>query len=321
MLIKITYCVKMSNQSRLSSINNYRIDNWMQSGIPLIKIMRGRYILITMPDELIFGSANSYLECRKCMQNATWRGVLIGGCTDCSSNGFSERESTDSMPRGTSAKAFGFDDDPREICRAISIQLDQENSILKDISPNPRHIEHDHAYSFYGIAELPNYSEELSALLDNPIYINQRYNCRAGDEYDPRWMSISRLFAQLSEEFDPFSLDFFKKCKKLEKEWTLCKTATTQAEVDTEMGRQNQKKKHECQYCSQFKYCRLCAKCKGVRYCSIACQSTDWKTGGAYFSVDNQPSVPHKDVCDYLKSLRTAQEAYDVSHSEIEDVD
>ena len=281
--------------------------------------VRGKYVISSMPTEWIFGQENTLLECHKCMQDATWRGVLIGPCVDCSviyqgaPVGFFEKEYAHAMPAGSSAAPFGFYSGyGRDVCRQIDALMPEDLHIPPVAYP----VKHDDAYSFYGIAELGNYTADTSYLLES-VYgqdiINRRYKCDSSDDGDERWFSITSLWGKLAEEFDQHSLPFYKKCEKMEKAWTQCVSATTQAEVDSEMAQKkiDKNKMHDCHYCGNMAVTMLCGACKAVRYCSVACQHRDWTKGGAYMCSDGQPSDPHKANCAYLTGIRTAQAEYE----------
>jgi hypothetical protein len=305
----------MSTQELLMSAENIKIIQ-----------VRGKYVISSIPREQIFGKENTLLECYKCMRDATWRGVFIGPCADCSEQydggvvtGFFEKEYPHSMPGGSGSAPFGFYCGyGREVCRKID-QLIESNPTLDLIPLDPPPIAHDYAYSFYGVAALGNYTDDIHSLLSSvwgQENINRRYNCDSSsdDDANPRWVSITKLWSQLEEEFDPHSRDFFKKCERMEKEWIECTMATTQAEVDFEMAEKKigkHKKMDECHYCRKVAVVKACGVCKSVRYCSIGCQHRDWTKGGAYICFGGQPSDPHKASCGYLAGLRKEQEEFD----------
>ena len=307
--------------------------------ITIIQV-RGKYVISSIPQEQIFGRENTLLECYKCMRDATWRGVLVGPCVECATlyegyaTGFFEKEYPHSMPCGSSSAPFGFYCGlGREVCRQIDALMER-NPALANIPLDPPPIAHDYAYSFYGVAALGNYTNDTHSLLDSKWgqgNINRRYSCDSstGDDEspDPRWMSITTLWSQLQYEFDPHSRDFFKKCERMEKEWTECIMATTQAEVDSEMAqkkvRKHQQRIDECYFCRKVTAVKACGGCKAVRYCSIGCQHRDWTIGGAYICAGGQLSDPHKTQCGYLAGLRKQQEEYrnrmDIEYPEMQE--
>ena len=81
-----------------------------------LKKVRGKYVISTMPAYKFFGSPGTLLECQDCMDNATWRGVLIGACQECQQKysgegiliGFDEKVYIDAMPGYSNAAPFGF---------------------------------------------------------------------------------------------------------------------------------------------------------------------------------------------------------------------
>ena len=321
----------------------------LRSAVDLeIRQVRGKYVISSMPNEWIFGKANTFLECQKCMTNATWRGVLIGACEEClgfydaeTLLGFSEKPTEDAMPGRSTSAPFGFYRATSHlVCQKIDELMDVDSS-LANIPSKSKAINHEEAYSLYGLASFKKNSENISLLLDSPYglkTLSQRYKCAREEvfigEYlktDPRWYSITCLLGTLSDEFNPHSKTFYKKCEKMEKEWIQCEFATTQEQVDVEMGQQKEKEKekekknetlYECHYCGikgTKKEVLRCGSCKGVRYCSVACQSRDWTKGGAYMCDNGVPSDPHKACCPYLTTLRLDQEKYDQMIQEARD--
>ena len=294
-----------------------------------IKKVRGKYVISTMPDSLVFAKENTILECQKCMDNASWKGVLIGSCDDCGyiyyecCLGFPEKENKEDMPISSYAAPFGFYSGfAEEVCRQIDAILFNNNAEDDEydfslIPPNPMAINHADAYSFYGMASL--YRFEAHLLMESP-YSNlyECYYCLGED--DVRWTAISHVLDELSSAFDPHSRDFFNKCEKLEHEWKICKTATSQKEVNSEMAVRNNKveRRYVCSYCGLVgnrDIIKRCAGCKSVQYCSVACQMRDWTRG----TPINSSSFPHKQNCFHLKSLRAAQEKYDKMMREARD--
>jgi MYND finger len=290
-----------------------------------IRYVRGKYVISTMQEaDLVFGQANTLLECPTCMRDATWRGVLIGPCEACSyiydgyDIGFPEKKYPHSMPCGSIAAPFGFYCGVgREVCRKIDALLAE--GIDHIIPPNAQHIKHEDAYSFYGAASLCMDITLMIESLWGTHNIGLRYNCECDSR---RLTSIIRVMSELSSEFDT-SLEFYKKCEKMEKEWIECSDAITQEEVDSEMSRKKMVDKktntHECHYCGNIEKTMLCGECKSVRYCSVACQHRDWTKGGAYTCANGEPSDPHKASCAYLTGLRKNQENYEkMNHDEPE---
>ena len=146
-----------------------------------------------------------------------------------------------------------------------------------------------------------------------------RYNISSHDTEDRRHDAIVDTIDVLRYKFEPFSKEFFNKCEKMEKEWIMCPDATTREEVDETMRKEKEKVKkpmHECHYCGDIKETQKCGQCRSIRYCSVACQSRDWSKGGAYACLNGEVSSPHKESCDYLRSLRQEQEQYEEARQE-----
>ncbi len=283
-----------------------------------IKEVRGKYVISSIPDAMVFGIPGTLLECQQCMDNASWRGVLLGACQECQQKysgegiliGFDEKVHDDAMPGYSNAAPFGF------YCGYARKVCDKIDKILKQVEDSripsePRAIKHQDVYSFYGLASLnvddfPLIYDEYSC---DAFY--SRYNITEDDE-DRRHDAIVDTIDVLRYKFEPFSKEFFNKCEKMEKEWIMCPEATTREEVDEILGKEKVKKTmHECHFCGDIKETKKCGKCKSIRYCSVACQSRDWSKGGAYACLDGEVSSPHKESCEYLRSLRLRQEQYE----------
>lgn len=284
-----------------------------------IRRVRGKYVISTMPTKWIFGKANTLLECDKCMRDATWRGVLIGPCISCSvvyhgvPNGFPEKASSDAMPMGGSpfyGDGLGFY--IKQVCDKIDELLASNDPELANIPSRAQPINHNDAYSFYGLASLGNYTSDSIQICESEDAIEimcARYKCASPALR--RWTSITSCITNLSSVFDPFSVDFFKKCEKMEKKWIKNSSASTQEEVEEANMQRKRARLHDCYYCGNRGVTMLCGKCKTMRYCSVACQYRDWTKGGAYTCANEQPSDPHKASCEYLAELQKEQREYE----------
>ena len=302
-----------------------------------IKKVRGKYVISSMPDKLVFGIPGTLLECQNCMDNASWRGVLIGACQECEFKysglliGFDVKDSLQDRPGCSSAKTFGFFCGyAHAICNKIDKILDQYEDA--PIPLEPRSIKTEDAYSFYGLASLKedNFrlmlaTPEAVAIFANRYYIKRSehwsYHTRNdGPRYEGlRYAAIIRAISSLRAEFNPQSKDFYALCEKMEKEWMLCPDATNQEEVLLLNKEKAQKKEqHECDYCGDIKETKKCGQCQSVRYCSVACQSRDWSKGGAFACLNGDVSSPHKESCEYLTQMRLRQERYENSLPEEE---
>ncbi len=297
-----------------------------------IKEVRGKYVISSIPDAMVFGIPGTLLECQQCMDNASWRGVLLGACQECQQKysgegiliGFDEKVHDDAMPGYSNAAPFGF------YCGYAPNVCDKIDKILEQVEDSripsePRAIKHQDVYSFYGLASLnvddfPLIYEEYSC---EAFY--DRYNIQSDDTEDKRHDAIVDTIDVLRYKFDPFSKEFFNKCEKMEKEWIMCPDATTQEEVFIALGKEQEQEKEEkdknvlekqCHYCGDIKPLKKCGKCKSIRYCSVACQSRDWSKGGAYACLDGEVSSPHKESCDYLLRLHMEQRRYEEAQQE-----
>jgi len=309
-----------------------------------IKQVRGKYVINSMMDDLVFGIPGTLLECQECMDNATWRGVLIGPCSTCADKynkhfksrrslgcGYKEKESADAMPIDDEWRVMPFGYRPiivgsigDKVCKKISKLLDDNGD---NIPSQPRAIKTDDAYSFYGLAKLSQEAYDL--MLNTPdafAFFAAKYHINYGI-VSKRFVGINKTLDSLAHEFDSDDMEFYKKCEKMEKEWILCKDATTQKEVDREMMSDEKKTEMEnkkkvlkpCDYCWDIKETKVCSKCKSVRYCSVACQSKDWSKGGAYACLNGEMSSPHKETCNYLYNMKMEQERYEAGLDKDED--
>ena len=299
-----------------------------------IKTVRGRNVISTMPDEWVFGRANTLLECSACMTNASWRGVLLGLCEDCAYEyhgkdglGFPKKEYLHAMPSCSSGAPFGF------YCGfGPNVSRKINELITGTMTTISTAIHHDDAYSFYRLAEMKKNSPSDFALLTKSMFGKQnlafRYNFQEGaaehegaaqDEHegasaseDERWKGIQAVLELLTQEFDPHSLAFFVKCEKMEEQWNECSEAKTQEDVDSqlqvkeEMKAEKKRAKISCQHCGQHIKTLLCSACKSVRYCSVACQHQDWKLG-------------HKDRCKEIIKGKALQAKYNAMMKEADE--
>jgi hypothetical protein len=282
-----------------------------------IKKVRGKFVINTMPDQLTFSAPGTLLECQQCMDNASWRGVLIGTCTKCSPNGlgYDEKKKSHAMPCNPCAAPFGYYSGfAYEVCEKINelldSHLDEKTTILVS---EPRAIKTNDAYSFYNLAQLQD--EEFRLLLSTreavEIFANRYYI--AGPD-DKRYLAIYLTIHMLRGIFSPHCKEFYKKCEKMEKEWILCTEATSQEEVNLALHKkQKETSIQPCHYCGDIKPILLCGNCKSIRYCSVACQTRDWENGGAYTFNNGELSSPHKESCEYLNELRLEQKNFEAS--------
>ena len=289
-----------------------------------IKEVRGKYVISSIPDAMVFGIPGTLLECQNCMDNASRKGVLIGACQECEliysglSIGFDEKVHDEAMPGSSSAKPFGFYRGfAYDVCVKISKILEQVED--SRIPSEPRAIKKEDVYSFYGLASLE--VDDFNLIYQGYAYVefhefHERYNIQREGRHD----AIVHAIDSLRDAFDPFSKEFYNKCEKMEKEWIMCPDAKSQEEVLEAMGKEKDKivLEKQCHYCGDIKPLKKCGKCKSIRYCSVACQSKDWSKGGAYACLNGEVSSPHKESCEYLRSLRQGQEQYEEAQQEEE---
>jgi hypothetical protein len=289
-----------------------------------IKEVRGKYVISSMTDELVFGIPGTLLECQQCMDNASWKGVLLGACDKCAlqytaynvGNGYGVKNYAEAMPCNPGAAPFGFYYGwAYDVCLKISKLLEQVED--SRIPSEPRAIKHQDVYSFYDLASLSVNDFNLIYQGHACDVFNNRYNITSEGRHD----AIVRSIDLLRNAFDMHSPEFYAKCNKTEKEWIMCPEATTQQEVDKEMSKEKYKKvlEKQCHYCGDVKPLKNCGKCKSIWYCSVACQSRDWSKGGAYACLNGEVSSPHQESCDYLLELRLEQEQYEAEQQQIEE--
>lgn len=284
-----------------------------------IKQVRGKYVISSMPKHLVFGIPGTLLECQQCMDNATWRGVLIGACQECAlkynsvytfGKGYEKKEQKEILCDPSTAPFGFYTGFSYVVCEKINEILGDDSNLPKE----PRYIKTNEAYSFYDLASLPKM--EFSLMLDTRsavTFFAERYHIKPNNYnvYEgPRYSAIISAIYQLRNIFNTQNKEFYTKCEKMEKEWIMCHEANTQKEV-LEKNEKNEEEKEQCYYCGNVKPLKACGKCKNIKYCSIACQSRDWSKGGAYACMNGDVSAPHKESCEYLNGLRLEQERYD----------
>lgn len=286
--------------------------------IRIIKV-RGKNVISTFPlVDMTFGLPTTILECQQCMTNGigSYKGVLYRLCEKC--NMYHSHKYDTSMklshPFGFEYKTYNI----LEIEKKLSSLLNQTSA------SEQKFIKNEDAYSFYGIASLPD--KEFNLLFRSKYgYANlaKRYNIEDRMYETRRFNYIYKILTQLHEEykmikllfneFSPESTNFFEKCERLEKECSIYKININKKENRQMYEReQNMSEIISCTYCGikdKRKNMSLCRGCKTVYYCSVACQRRDWRKGDGYVFELGQRS-PHKEFCNYLNNIRLTEETY-----------
>uniref|UniRef100_A0A6C0F051 MYND-type domain-containing protein n=1 Tax=viral metagenome TaxID=1070528 RepID=A0A6C0F051_9ZZZZ len=143
-------------------------------------------------------------------------------------------------------------------------------------------------YSIYNLASLPQ--DDFNRIIDinnrGPEFIkfiNHYKKISNRFEYDDETdietneyitILIDHINSQ-RQKFNKWSFKFYKKCLKIEKFFKVKKGDRDDDEDDDDVL-----DTLKCAFCEQYKLrkdLKKCGICKTVRYCSIACQSRDWK--------------------------------------------
>ena len=298
--------------------------------IHIIKV-RGKNVISTFPFvDMTFCLPNAILECADCMTNGigSYKGVLYRLCKKCNLYHTHKYDTTTEL-----SHPFGFENKSYNI-------LDIEkriSSLLPRTVSEQKFIKNEDAYSFYGIASLSD--KEFKLVFRSKFgYANiaERYDIEDRMYETRRCNYIYKLLTQLHQEykmvkllfneFSPQSTNFFEKCERLEKEYSIYKIDISKKENREMREReQNMNEIIYCRYCDnkdKRKNMSLCGGCKSVYYCSIACQRRDWRKGDGYvFALG--PTSPHKEYCEYLNNIRVKQENYlnNVRRGEVNDHD
>jgi len=279
---------------------NHNIDN-----IDNLTIVnhRGIQCISTFPKELVWATPEYIgLGCKNCMEYATYKKVMIGLCINCADTyngkyGSGYYGTLDGLNMFDNPVAFGnlntYDviNKIDEIDEIDEIDDSKSSDIIYDSDIN---------YSvFYLSIVSKNDIILLKELIINTImedyscwyYFKDYYNCD-----DEVLIIILNAILKLKEEYEildinvMFDKDYFKKCNIIETFYRVLPYEIEQAnnDYDTRYNeeyynyRQYTKTiKYNCNYCNiqkTKKELKKCGGCEKVNYCSIACQTHDWKT-------------------------------------------
>ena len=279
-----------------------------------IIIHRGIACLNTIPNELVWGIANTVLECANCLYYASEpkTNVLIGICMNCASiyNGVYgcgyfinlQGYTNDDIPTAfggiTTNEAINILSnllyDNNGIPNSLPILI--ENGIHNNITKQT-HINSKDVFSIYNLALLSKNDLNLLSKQNNYSWINFKnyYNCSNNEEL----YSILDTITMLKHEYELeneqerakilFNECFYKECVKIEKrlKYNIYMNHVNQTQTQTPSGSNSivpidaiDSNKYYCNYCKIYKNkkgLKNCGGCKQVKYCSISCQTRDWK--------------------------------------------
>jgi len=247
---------------------------------------RGIKCINTFPSNIIWGIPNTVLECNNCISYAIDpnTNVLIGLCANCAEiykgkYGCGYYGNLQGMTKNINPVTFGgLNTD--DVIKKLSTFSNLDKSKIICLRQND-------LYTIYNLVLLSNNDIELLCNKDNYGWkeFQNYYNCE-DEALEIIIENIYKLKSELekirTENISDFLFDkeFYKKCIDVE-DYFRVKHETEPIELPESNIKQ-------CNYCRK-ESCKIndlkkCGNCKEVRYCSIACQTRDWK-------------IKHKKIC------------------------
>ena len=256
-----------------------------------IKIIRGIKCINTFPDDLVWGKKNTVLECSSCIKYASCpiTKILIGLCHNCAydyngkygcgyymnlqDNNMNNMNNMNEIPR-----AFGDLHTIDVLDKLIHISLYNEYTNMinnyKDV------------FSIYNLFMLS--TNDIHLLLEKHnygiLYFKEYYNC----DYEVLNIIINSInelkleYNNLTKSEILFNETLYKKCIDIENFYKVNNTCSNSSNIHSSNNNNHNNIiiKYNCNYCYIRKASidmKKCSGCKMVRYCSIACQTRDWK--------------------------------------------
>ena len=261
--------------------------------LPDIKIItvRGIKCISTIPSELIWGKKNRCLECNNCLKNAIdpISKVLIGLCYICAEHynykygcGYFENlDGYESIP--TAFGGLATKDVIDKVQELTNYKINQYQ-----IANNPYH-----SWSIYDmIIKLSNNDINLLTKKNNYGWqhfykhyeINNEYRLEKDlDTIIDIVCSLQKYYEItdnegniLSNKVDSllFNKEFYEDCTQFQLTYPETKLNLNQTSHMSNLY------KYNCEYCKICKpkiQLQKCSSCYSAKYCSIACQTRDWK--------------------------------------------
>ena len=253
---------------------------------------RGIVCIDTFPKELVWGKKHTALECPNCLEYATYKNVLVGLCKNCAEysydhkygNGFIDYPYTNNTTNDI-ALCFG-NIHPSQILHMKGLDYKQEA------------INYEHSYTIYNLS--------LSTKDELYLLLNQNFNFYGLKEFQYYYNCDIEVLCMIIDKillhqinFNIWSKQYYDECLKIE---TFYKNDTDN-ELEPYFIPKN---KYQCEYCKTFKYkkeLKKCAKCLDVSYCSISCQSRDWKSKHKLECIVEEDESNESNVCEFENAV------------------
>jgi hypothetical protein len=246
-------------------------------------IHRGIVCIDTFPLELVWGKEHTVLECNNCLEYATFKNVLVGLCKNCAiysynckyGNGFLNFPYSDYNIISTNISVCFGNIYPLHILNIEGLEYKQKA------------LNNSESYTIYNLSL--SSKDELNLLLQVPFNIYGLYEFQKYYNCDLEVLQI--ILDKIKEHkinFNIWNNDYYNKCLKIENFFKVSEE-NYKIQNDIENNIQNEKTtnttninkpKYHCNYCNVYKYkneLKKCIRCSNARYCSIACQTRDWK--------------------------------------------
>ena len=262
---------------------------------------RGITTISTFPLELVWGKQDTILECKNCIEYGSYNNILIGLCVNCAKYEYKGKYGCGyyidfkGIQSNYIPLAFGNLNTDDVINRLNIIYNNFDNNNLQQIFIDNKYI-----FTIYNLSLLSYFDINLLKTKNNEGWkeIKSYYNSddEVIDIIIDKILELKLEYKDKSRNEILFDINYYNKCRRIEK---FFKYSNRDILLDNNFNSEidNNINNYVCSYCKveklykdrkQLKSC----KCKEVKYCSIACQSRDWKK-------------EHKYNCKYYMSLAT----------------